>query len=72
MRRRDARSAAEPSAKVIWTAERDMMVSDINAEQDKARRFRDAALPHLDDVFALARYLMRARQFSVGLLEITR
>jgi RNA polymerase sigma factor (sigma-70 family) len=36
-----------------------MMVSDINAEQDKARRFRDAALPHLDDVFALARYLMR-------------
>src|SRR5271169_5162945 len=35
------------------------MAGDANAEQDKARRFRDAALPHLDDVFALARYLMR-------------
>jgi RNA polymerase sigma-70 factor (ECF subfamily) len=45
--------------KLFWTAERDMMVSDINAERDRARRFRDAALPHLDDVFALARYLMR-------------
>jgi RNA polymerase sigma-70 factor, ECF subfamily len=28
-------------------------------EHDRARRFRDAALPHLDDVFTLARYLMR-------------
>ena len=28
-------------------------------EHDKARRFRDAALPYLDDVFTLARYLMR-------------
>jgi RNA polymerase sigma factor (sigma-70 family) len=35
------------------------MVGDANDEQDKARRFREAALPHLDDVFALARYLMR-------------
>jgi RNA polymerase sigma-70 factor, ECF subfamily len=26
---------------------------------ERARRFRDAALPHLDDVFTLARYLMR-------------
>jgi RNA polymerase sigma-70 factor, ECF subfamily len=26
---------------------------------DKARRFRDAALPYLDDVYTLARYLMR-------------
>jgi RNA polymerase sigma-70 factor (ECF subfamily) len=26
---------------------------------DKARRFRDAALPHLDDVYTLARYLLR-------------
>ena len=38
---------------------RDTMAGDANAEQDRARRFRDAALPHLDDVFALARYLMR-------------
>jgi RNA polymerase sigma-70 factor, ECF subfamily len=50
---------AEPNAEIICTAERDMMVGDANAEQDKARRFRDAALPYLDDVFALARYLMR-------------
>ena len=35
------------------------MASDANAEQDRARRFRDAALPYLDDVYALARYLMR-------------
>ena len=27
--------------------------------RDKARRFRDAALPHLDDVYTLARYLLR-------------
>jgi RNA polymerase sigma-70 factor, ECF subfamily len=27
---------------------------------DKARRFRDAALPHLDDVYTLARYLLRS------------
>jgi RNA polymerase sigma-70 factor (ECF subfamily) len=30
-----------------------------SVDGDKARRFRDAALPHLDDVFTLARYLMR-------------
>jgi len=35
------------------------MAGEANAEQDRARRFRDAALPHLDDVFALARYLMQ-------------
>ena len=35
------------------------MAGDANAEQEKARRFRDAALPYLDDVFTLARYLMR-------------
>lgn len=28
-------------------------------EDDKARRFRDAALPYLDDVFTYARYLLR-------------
>ena len=38
---------------------RNTTTADANAEQDNARRFRDAALPHLDDVFALARYLMR-------------
>ncbi len=35
------------------------MASDATAEQDRARRFRDAALPYLDDVYVLARYLMR-------------
>jgi RNA polymerase sigma-70 factor (ECF subfamily) len=43
----------------FWTFERDTMTADAHAEQDRARRFRDAALPHLDDAFALARYLMR-------------
>ena len=35
------------------------MAGFADAEHDRARRFRDAALPHLDDVFTLARYLMR-------------
>ena len=35
------------------------MAGDETGERDRARRFRDAALPHLDDVFTLARYLMR-------------
>jgi RNA polymerase sigma-70 factor (ECF subfamily) len=30
------------------------------ADAEKARRFRDAALPHLDDVYTLARYLLRS------------
>jgi RNA polymerase sigma-70 factor (ECF subfamily) len=30
-----------------------------NDDPEKARRFRDAALPHLDDVYTLARYLLR-------------
>jgi len=28
-------------------------------DTDRARRFRDAALPHLDDAYTLARYLLR-------------
>jgi RNA polymerase sigma-70 factor (ECF subfamily) len=35
------------------------MTATDNVDGDRARRFRDAALPHLDDVFTLARYLMR-------------
>lgn len=38
---------------------RDTTTADANAEQEKARRFREAALPCLDEVFALARYLLR-------------
>ena len=29
-----------------------------DAHQDKARRFRDATLPHLNDAYTLARYLL--------------
>lgn len=41
-------------------AERQVM-SDKSTEEDsaRARRFRDAALPHLDAVYTLARYLLR-------------
>jgi RNA polymerase sigma-70 factor (ECF subfamily) len=37
----------------------DAMANDAVADQERMRRFRDAALPHLDDVYTLARYLMR-------------
>ena len=38
----------------------DVMVGTGSGDHnDKARRFRDAALPHLDDVYTLARYLLR-------------
>ena len=40
-------------------AGRDTMTGEGNGERDRARRFRDAALPYLDDVYSLARYLMR-------------
>ncbi len=36
-----------------------MPVMSSNDEADKARRFREAALPYLDDVYTLARYLLR-------------
>jgi hypothetical protein len=42
-----------------WMAGRGTMAGDANDEHDRARRFRDAALPHLDDVNTLARYFMR-------------
>jgi RNA polymerase sigma-70 factor, ECF subfamily len=35
------------------------MAKDEAAEHERMRRFRDAALPYLDDVFTLARYLVR-------------
>jgi RNA polymerase sigma factor (sigma-70 family) len=46
-----------PVLTASWTAECTTMSVDDDA--DRARRFRDAALPHLDDVYTLARYLMR-------------
>jgi RNA polymerase sigma factor (sigma-70 family) len=42
-----------------WTAGHETMAGDAVDERDRARRFRHAALPYLDDVYTLARYLMR-------------
>jgi RNA polymerase sigma-70 factor, ECF subfamily len=42
-----------------WTAERDTMAGGAGDDEEKARRFRDAALPYLDDAYTLARFLMR-------------
>jgi RNA polymerase sigma factor (sigma-70 family) len=36
-----------------------MPVSTSNDDPDRARRFRDAALPYLDEAYTLARYLLR-------------
>ena len=51
-----ARVQQQPSS---WTAGRETMAGDAHDEDDRARRFRDAALPYLDDAYTLARYLMR-------------
>jgi RNA polymerase sigma-70 factor (ECF subfamily) len=37
---------------------RETMAGDVN-DPERGRRFREAALPHLDEVYTLARYLMR-------------
>jgi RNA polymerase sigma-70 factor, ECF subfamily len=43
-----------------WKAGHETRASNgSDPQQDKARRFRDAALPYLDDVYTLARYLLR-------------
>src|SRR3954471_9096237 len=39
--------------------QRAMPVSAANDDPEKARRFRDAALPYLDDAYTLARYMLR-------------
>jgi RNA polymerase sigma-70 factor, ECF subfamily len=36
-----------------------MPVTAANDDPERARRFRETALPHLDDVYTLARYLLR-------------
>src|SRR3954451_22889214 len=48
--------AGRASAKA---GQRAMPVSAAKDDPEKARRFRDAALPHLDDVYTLARHLLR-------------
>ena len=40
-------------------AKQETMPLTASDDPEKARRFRDAALPHLDDVYTLARYLLR-------------
>jgi RNA polymerase sigma factor (sigma-70 family) len=40
-------------------AGREAMPIQANDDAEKARRFRDAALPYLDDVYTLARHLLR-------------
>jgi RNA polymerase sigma-70 factor, ECF subfamily len=43
----------------LWKDGDDVVVGNGSSNNnDKARRFRDAALPHLDDVYTLARYLL--------------
>ena len=44
-------AASQPESKAPGNASVD--------DDDQPRRFRDAALPHLDDVYTLARYLLR-------------
>src|SRR6202047_770534 len=55
----DAGSAAATCVDGIMEAGRGTMAGNAHDEADRAQRFRDAALPHLDDVLTLARYLMR-------------
>jgi RNA polymerase sigma-70 factor (ECF subfamily) len=50
--------ASAPSARAGDKAKRASM-PPASDDPDKARRFREAALPHLDDVYTLARYLLR-------------
>ena len=43
-----------------WKAGDHTMARNVGGDPgDRARRFRDAALPYLDDVYTLARYLLR-------------
>jgi RNA polymerase sigma-70 factor (ECF subfamily) len=45
---------------IAWKTGGDMRAGNGSDDHpDKARRFRDAALPHLNDVYTLARYLLR-------------
>jgi RNA polymerase sigma-70 factor (ECF subfamily) len=43
----------------ITDARHNMPVGGSDNDPERARRFRDAALPYLDDVYTLARYLLR-------------
>src|SRR3977135_3484322 len=43
----------------VKAGQKAMPVNSSDGDPEKARRFRDAALPHLNDVYTLARYLLR-------------
>src|SRR5246127_1535202 len=51
--------AADQTAGASGPTGRDAMAGYAGDEHDRARRFHDAALPYLDDAYALARYLLR-------------
>jgi RNA polymerase sigma-70 factor, ECF subfamily len=53
------RDAADQTAGASGPTGRNSMAGYAGDEHDKARRFHDAALPYLDDAYALARYLLR-------------
>jgi RNA polymerase sigma-70 factor, ECF subfamily len=53
----EAGRAPASSAK---TGQRAMPIENSSEDSERAQRFRDAALPHLDDVYTLARYLLRS------------
>jgi len=44
---------------LVKDAKQHMPLGGSREDPEKARRFRDAALPYLDDVYTLARYLLR-------------
>src|SRR6266403_96637 len=50
-------SGARPA--LIRDARQAMPFGGSGNDPERARRFRDAALPHLDDVYTLARHLLR-------------
>src|ERR1700690_3533442 len=52
-------TAGRAHAPTVTAGQETMPTSSFNDDPDRARRFREVALPHLDDVYTLARYLLR-------------
>jgi RNA polymerase sigma-70 factor (ECF subfamily) len=51
--------AGRTYATSVQAEQKAMPVTAANDDPERARRFREAALPHLDEVYTLARYLLR-------------
>ena len=49
----------DPTRPASAAASKKMPADNTREDTEKARRFRDAALPYLDDAYTLARYLLR-------------